>query len=207
MKWFRNPCAERRESLSLLASGVLPEPEAAALKTHLAECNECRLYFNDLNATIAPLAGWEKHFSQIEPNPATQQRWFQELGRDRSPSGPVASARRPYHRNAAGTEGCSTTGNWLLKLWLELVWPCRRTWAGLSAVWAALIVFHAAQSGTQETTLAAATMPTPETRVAFREQQRLLVEILGALPVETPAEPAPRGSPPRSRLRSRFSYA
>ncbi len=35
-----------------------------------------------------------------------------------------------------------SAGNILQKLWLELIWPSRRAWAGLSAVWVVLGVVY-----------------------------------------------------------------
>jgi hypothetical protein len=74
----------------------------------------------------------------------------------------------------------------------ELIWPARRVWAGLAAVWVALAVFHFAQADRRETVVAKSTMPASEVRLAFQEQQRLLGEILGPPPAAVP----PRHSPP-----------
>lgn len=51
-------------------------------------------------------------------------------------------------------------GAWLLggstKLWRELFWSCRRTWAGLATVWLGLLVFNALQTGPAAPVLAQA---------------------------------------------------
>ena len=53
-----------------------------------------------------------------------------------------------------------------LKLWNELIWPSRRAWAGLAAVWVALAVVHFSQNdrgGSIQTT------PDPQILEAWNE--------------------------------------
>ena len=91
----------------------------------------------------------------------------------------------------------------LLKLWRELIWPCRRTWAGLAAAWLAILVFNHSQS--ESTPVASAQLHTPpaEIRLALREQHRVLEEILGirapAISVERVRRP---NNQPRTERRS-----
>jgi hypothetical protein len=67
--------------------------------------------------------------------------------------------------------GCSS------KLWLELVWPCRRIWTGLAAVWILLFIVNFSQrDGSQ--TMMAKSAPTAEMMMTFRDQQNLLNELL-----------------------------
>ena len=75
--------------------------------------------------------------------------------------------------------GCSN------KLWLELVWPCRRIWTGLAAVWVLLFIVNFSQhSGSQ--TIAAKSSPTMEMMTSFRDQEKMLNELLAdrSLPAE-----------------------
>jgi hypothetical protein len=84
----------------------------------------------------------------------------------------------------------------------ELIWPARRIWAGLAAVWVALAIFNFAQADRREIVVAKSTVPAAEVRMAFQEQQRLLTEILGPPPAATPADPPkPVVSQPRSESR------
>ena len=88
------------------------------------------------------------------------------------------------------------------KLWLELVWPCHRTWAGLAAVWVALVVFNAAHAERGQTVVAKTSPPPAAVRLAFLEQQRLLTEIIGPATPASPAEPPRRPNhQPRSEKR------
>ena len=89
------------------------------------------------------------------------------------------------------------------KLFRELIWPCRRTWAGLAAAWLAILVFNHSQS--ESTPVASAQLHTPpaEIRLALREQHRVLEEILGirapAISVERVRRP---NNQPRTERRS-----
>jgi hypothetical protein len=71
------------------------------------------------------------------------------------------------------------------KLWRELVWPCRRIWAGLAAVWILIFMVNVSQrDGSQIIT--AKSSPSPELIMTFRDQQKLLNELFAdrSLPVE-----------------------
>jgi hypothetical protein len=65
------------------------------------------------------------------------------------------------------------------QLWLELVWPCRRTWAGLAAVWIALFIFNVSQRDKVELAARKLPPPSPEAILAWRQQERLLAELIG----------------------------
>jgi hypothetical protein len=66
------------------------------------------------------------------------------------------------------------------KLWLELIWPCRRTWTALAGVWIALCIFNVSQRDKSE--LAALKLPPPsaEAIMAWWQQERLLAELIGS---------------------------
>jgi len=85
----------------------------------------------------------------------------------------------------------------------ELIWPCRRTWTGLAAVWVAILVFNLTHAERGQTIAAKSTTSPSEIRLALLEQQRVLAEILDPSPSASPAEP-PRRIPlnrPRSERR------
>lgn len=67
--------------------------------------------------------------------------------------------------------GCSN------KLWLELVWPCRRIWIGLAAVWVLLIIVNVSQRDDSHT-LTAKSLPPAGMMMAYRDQEKLLNELL-----------------------------
>jgi hypothetical protein len=91
----------------------------------------------------------------------------------------------------------------LLTLWRELIWPCRRTWVGLTAVWMALVVFNVAQTESARPAVAKSATSPAETQMALLEQQRLLTELIGPSPQPSPAAPPRRPkNQPRSERRS-----
>lgn len=86
-----------------------------------------------------------------------------------------------------------------MKLWQELIWPCRRVWLGIAAVWFVVLVVNL--STDESTQVAASQMPapTPEVMAALREQKQLLVQLLDPVAASsTPPVAAPR---PRSETR------
>jgi hypothetical protein len=62
------------------------------------------------------------------------------------------------------------------KLWLELVWPSRRIWTGLAAVWililAANVFLH------ENSPVIAKSGPSSEMMMALKDQQNILAELL-----------------------------
>jgi hypothetical protein len=88
-----------------------------------------------------------------------------------------------------------------------LLWPCPQAWAGLAAVWLGLLAFNlttrdAAVVATRHTKPAS-----PQVLMAWREQERLLVELIGPpekLVAERPKPVVPR---PRSERRNGFVIA
>jgi hypothetical protein len=71
---------------------------------------------------------------------------------------------------AASCLGCSN------KLWLELVWPCRRIWAGLTAVW--ILIFAANVSLREQSPAIIKSGPSSEMIMALKDQQKILAELL-----------------------------
>ncbi len=82
-------------------------------------------------------------------------------------------------------------------LWRELIWPCRRTWAGLAAVWVVLLTLQLASRDPAEVAARKTPPPSPEVLMVLRQQQLLLAEL-----VERPAPRAadrPKSAPARPR--------
>jgi hypothetical protein len=85
----------------------------------------------------------------------------------------------------------------LNKSWLELIWPCRRTWAGLAAVWVLLAVINMSQRDRSSAVMAKSATPTAML-LTFRDQQKMLNELFAdhALPGEAVR---PRSFSPKPR--------
>lgn len=85
------------------------------------------------------------------------------------------------------------------KLWAELIWPCRRVWAGLAVVW---IVLLGVQLDTPWSPEAAPRVTSSADLAAALEQRRqLLAELFR--PPPPPAEPPKR--PPQARAPDHFT--
>jgi hypothetical protein len=87
------------------------------------------------------------------------------------------------HQGTKAQSWTKTLVSWCLgcsnKLWLELVWPCRRIWAGLAAVWILIFVFNFSQRDPAEMLARKSSPPSPEMILVFRQQEKLLAELIG----------------------------
>ena len=89
----------------------------------------------------------------------------------------------------------------LLRLWQELVWPCRRTWAALAAVWVLMLGVNVSLRDPGQLALATAS-PARGMMMALQQQERLLAEL--SEPHKTRAvtsPPKPIAPQPRSDRR------
>jgi len=77
----------------------------------------------------------------------------------------VESTRRPSHLR------------WPILLWRELVWPCRRIWTGLAAVW--ILILAANVSLHEHSPAIARSGPSSEMMTTLKDQQTVLAELLG----------------------------
>jgi len=91
-------------------------------------------------------------------------------------------------------------------LWRELIWPCRRVWAGVACAWLLIIGLNMA-SFERTSRVASKTEPrSGEDIRAFIEQRRLLAQLTGWLPEPANTrKPNPPG--PRSDRMARISAA
>jgi hypothetical protein len=65
----------------------------------------------------------------------------------------------------------------LRTLWRELIFPCRRIWTGLVAVWILIFIVNVSQRDGSRTGIAKSSPPM-EVMMTFRDQQKLLDELL-----------------------------
>jgi len=157
MKRIFNGCGRYRESLCLLAGGVLPDHDAVELEGHLATCPGCRKYRDEVKAVAGPLAGWENAFSQIEPDWALQSRWARDF---QAALSPVPAMRRPLF--GSFLEWCR-----------EVLWPCRRALAGFTAVWLAILALNFSSRAQPPAYAGNSPAPSPEAVLAFLEREGL----------------------------------
>ncbi len=187
MKRFFNCCRRYRGSLCLLAGSALPESDRVEIENHLAACADCKNYYDEIKKVAVPLANWEENFAHIKPDRALQMRWAKA----------VRTASEPKSVRTLWTALALRTA------WRELIWPCRRTWAGLAAAWLGIAAFNLSHPDHREIVTAKSTIPPGEMRLALQEQCRILDEIIGPSLSLSPAEPPRRpNNQPRSQLRS-----
>ena len=173
MKWLFSPCRRHRRNISLLAAGALSDGEKDAVEKHLAACSDCRAYFVEIKAVAAPLANWAKSLPQIQPGESAQRRWTKA----------IETASQPNVIRRLAPAG-------VFRDWTrEVFWPWRRVWAGLAAVWILLLAANVSMHNPSRA-IAAKSDPTPEMIQAWRQQERLLAELIG--PNETRAAAPPR---------------
>jgi hypothetical protein len=86
------------------------------------------------------------------------------------------------------------------KLWQELIWPCRRIWTGLAAVW--VVIFMANVSLRERMPATAKSGPSSEMMMTLKDQQKILAELLTDHSVPRDAERQKIFSPkPRTERR------
>jgi hypothetical protein len=84
----------------------------------------------------------------------------------------------------------------------ELIWPCRRTWSALAAIWILIFIVNFSQHDKSEMMARKASPPSPQMFLVFRQQERLLDELTGQNEPQT-VEP-PKTFSPRPDSERRF---
>lgn len=85
----------------------------------------------------------------------------------------------------------------LLKLWCELIVPARQIWGGFACAWLAIAVINVVGADRSPRTEAARKAVPAATLMAFKEQQKILAELVG--PAEPPDAEKPKTVSPQPR--------
>jgi len=185
MKRFFNPCGRYRRSICLLAGGSLPEPEKDQIENHLTGCAECRKYYEEMESLTVPLANWQGDFTQIQPSQVVQNRWTRAIH--------AAGRQSPVRK--------LTPAMAFREWWRDVIRPRRGFWAGLAAVWAVILAGNFSLHDPSQTRVAKSSPPLPEMVASFKDQQRILAELL--TDPSAPREAArQKFFPPRPRTQS-----
>ena len=83
-------------------------------------------------------------------------------------------------------------------IWRELILPSRQIWTGLAAVWILIFVFNFSQRDPAEQLARKSPPPSPEMILTFRQQERLLAELIGPNEPQAVAPSKPFLPQPRS---------
>ena len=112
-----------------------------------------------------------------------------------------ASRLSPFERVKKSETGATPV---LRLIWRELILPSWRIWAGLAAVWVLIFVFNFSQRDPAELVARKSPPPSPEMILTFRQQERLLAELIGPNEPQAVAPPKPFLPQPRSEGRIRI---
>jgi hypothetical protein len=149
---------------------MVADRERDEIEKHLAECADCRKYHQEIRAVTGPLAKWERNFARIEPSQAARNRWVQAID----------VAEGPQFFAQTGSLRCLAIA---IRAWCaDVIWPCRRVWTGLAAVWVAILAGNMALREPQHPPVANAARPSQEMVMALKDRQSILAEILGDHP-------------------------
>jgi hypothetical protein len=134
---------------------------------------------------------------QRQPLRQLPSEWRQEiLSAARQASSPYHASRITHH--ASSSPSLLSTINYQLS---TLLWPHPVAWAGLAAVWVAILGINLTTRDASTAVAKHALPVSPQVFLAFQEQERLLTELLG--PRETPVAEKPKPGPPRPRSERR----
>lgn len=91
----------------------------------------------------------------------------------------MVAACRP---GPSASRECDRRGAPLQLVWRELIWPCRRIWAGLACAWALIIATNLATSQPAMPLTGRTAPPSREEMQALAEQRRMLAQLIGEEP-------------------------
>jgi hypothetical protein len=114
-----------------------------------------------------------------------------------------ALATLPSRRRAAASQPGRSEGSLLgavLRIaWWEFVWPARRAWTGMAALWLAMLAANLELKPTFPAEPVMRFAPFREVVQAFEEQRRLLAELLPSVQPPPVRVPRPRAQPRSER--------
>jgi hypothetical protein len=155
------------------------------MENHFVECANCRKYYAGIKPIAKSLADWEINFASFEPAPDVKIRW-------------VDAIRAAHKSSSART---FSPGSIVWNIWHELFWPSRHIWAGLAAVWVLILAANVSMCANSQTVVAQYS-PTPEMISSFRQQEKILAELIGSN--EPRAARPPKVFPPQPSSERRF---
>jgi len=169
MNWRFISCCAQRKRLSLLAAGVLPEPEHAALHRHLDSCAACRNRYAALTRLSAACALWAAAEEPAEPAAAFRARWMQAV------------------QGAADSTSAVSPNS--MARWTESFWPSPVAWGALAAVWILLFALRHAAPARLDSGIGLAAGSPHGTAVRLAERQREISSLLDSLSASKPPQP------------------
>jgi hypothetical protein len=109
-----------------------------------------------------PLVNHAENFALLQPRPAARTRWASEI-----------------HRAATQTPARRLTPSMAFReWWRDVIWPCRRFWAGLAAVWAVILAGNLSLHDHAQASPWKSPPSLQAMIVSFKDQQKILTELL-----------------------------
>jgi len=173
---FLDPCRRFRRDLCLLAGGALSRAETEAVEKHIATCPDCRAYDAEIKTVTAPIETWRENFASLQPSPAARQLWARAI---------EAPGRKGAARQLTLVEALH---DW----WREMIWPWRRIWMGLAAVWVVILAGNISLHSPARALAAKSPPLSREMILSFKDQQKILADLLDPQ--------APESDPPKRFL-------
>jgi anti-sigma factor RsiW len=175
VKWRWNSCRGQRQNISLLASGALPAAEQSSARGHLAQCVECRRYYEEIVELSGEFKQWASAQRAAESHTGFRARWMRSVKDlpDRS------SLRGLISR------GCAC------------LWPSPLAWGALAVVWICLLSLQWATPRQPSTAQELAKKTVTPRVITLAQRQRELSSLLDSL-LRTPTASQPESPRPRS---------
>jgi len=151
------PCRKYREELCAVLSGEFPAEDRAGLENHLEACADCQRYRDEIGSVAAVLAAGGELFREVQPGETTQARWAKEFGAAVEPAQSMATK----------------VFRGILDWSRDMVWPGRRIWAGMAAIWIVILGLNASQR-TKGETQASSHQPPPKMMRALLAREGFL---------------------------------
>ena len=163
MKWFFNPCRDRRQQLCLLASDLLPDTEKDQILKHLAACPACQKYFNEIKSVTTSLDNSKAEFTNLQSAPTAHARWTAAIR--------AAGAQEPVQKPARAIA--------LREWYLDVIWPYRRAWTSFATLWILIFMGHLSLRDHSQVMMAKASPRSQQQMVvALKDRQAILAELL-----------------------------
>jgi hypothetical protein len=144
MKYLFSPCRKYREDLCAATSSDLSARNRGGLEHHLQACTDCQKYRDEIEIVTSLLAAGGKLFPEVEPRETTQTRWARDF----------EAAVEPAHSIA--TRVFLGFLDWSR----DMVWPHRRIWAGMAAIWVLIVGLNVSPRAKEEAEISH--RPSPE---------------------------------------------
>jgi hypothetical protein len=184
VKWLFRKCGGHEASLSLLAAGLLAEPERTKLEAHLVRCPACRTKLAEWQRLARDLADTGRRLPESEAPASLSRRWM--------------TAVRESAAHSRGERTTARPSDSLVFGWLT---GQRLAWGSLTAIWVLVLFFRfAAPDAPKPASLAFSPPSLREVLLALKVEGREMRQRADAGSPSRERQSPPDAPPPRSQL-------